>query len=225
MNILLINGQTHKGSTYNLSKKIIEGLIEEEDDTVTEMNLNNLKFCRGCFNCIIKGEKYCPDSDGVSEITEAINKADVLVINSPNYCMEMSGQLKNFFDHMAFRWLSHRPQPDMNKKVGVAVSTTAGLGAKGTAKQIKRQMFWWGIDKNHIMAESVSAMSWEDINPVKKEKMIKKAGKLAKKIKKSTTIKRKSFKMKVLFYIMKLQQKNNTWNLLDRKHWEDSGWL
>lgn len=225
MNILLINGQSHKGSTYNLSKKIIEGLVDGDKDTVTEINLNNLKFCRGCFSCITKGEKYCPDSEEISKISEAINKADVLVINSPNYCMEMSGQLKNFFDHMAFRWLSHRPQPGMNKKVGVAVSTTAGLGARGTAKKIKRQMFWWGIDKNHIMAESVSAMSWEDINPAKKEKMIKKAGRLARKIKKRTASNRKSLRMKILFRIMKMQQKNNTWNLLDKNHWEDNGWL
>ncbi|HEY8391580.1 MAG TPA: NAD(P)H-dependent oxidoreductase, partial [Capillibacterium sp.] len=42
----------------------------------------------------------------------------------------MTGQLKTFLDHMGYRWLPHRPHPQMFRKIGLAVSTAAGAGAK-----------------------------------------------------------------------------------------------
>lgn len=55
-------------------------------------------------------------------------------MDTPNYCMGMTGQLKTFFDHMAYRWLSHSPLGAMQNKIAIAVSTTAGAGA-GVATQ------------------------------------------------------------------------------------------
>ena len=58
--------------------------------------------------------------------------------------MGMTGQLKTFLDHMGYRWLSHRPHPQMFRKIGLAVSTAAGAGAKRVTKDLRRRYFFWG---------------------------------------------------------------------------------
>lgn len=88
--------------------------------------------------------------------------------------MGMSGQLKCFFDHMAYRWMSHRPHPIMNRKIGVAVSTTAGLGAK----------------KTYRINEALAAMNWNEFKPGKKKRIERKANRLAEKV--SRTFRRAS---------------------------------
>ena len=98
----------------------------------------------GCFSCVIKDEELCPQRSVVDPIIMAIEQSDIIITESPNYCMEMSGQLKTFFDHMAYRWISHRPHPSMKNKIGVAISTTAGVGAKGTAKKIPHGIWLTG---------------------------------------------------------------------------------
>ncbi|MDO5520930.1 MAG: NAD(P)H-dependent oxidoreductase [bacterium] len=52
------------------------------------------------------------------------------MIDSPCYCMGMTGALKSFLDHLAYLWLSHRPHPQMFHKVGVVISCAGGAGAK-----------------------------------------------------------------------------------------------
>ncbi|MEQ8154729.1 MAG: NAD(P)H-dependent oxidoreductase [Clostridiaceae bacterium] len=224
MKIAVIHGQSHKGSTYNIAKLFIDRLATSEDE-VSEFQTNNISSCIGCYTCVLKSEEMCPHSKEVQPIIEAIESADVVIAESPNYCMGMSGQLKTFFDHMAYRWISHRPHPSMNNKIGIAISTTAGVGASGTAKSIKKHMFWWGISKIYTVSEAVAAMNWNGVKPEKKEKIVKKADEISKKILKKEGKVNPGLKWKIMFNIMRMQQKNNPWNPADRKHWEDNGWI
>ena len=73
--------------------------------------ITGIDDCIGCFQCIIKGEESCPHYDQVSAVMKALEAADVIIIDSPTYVMNVTGQLKTFFDHMAYRWISHRPHP------------------------------------------------------------------------------------------------------------------
>ena len=62
-------------------------------------------------------------------------------------------------------------------KTGVAISTTAGIGAKGTAKSMARQMYYWEIAKTYRISFTVSSMSWNEIKAENKwtiEKAIQK---------------------------------------------------
>lgn len=224
MEIVVIHGQNHKGSTYHLTKLLVDELSEKADE-VKEFQTNGIKPCIGCFSCVIKDEKLCPQHSVVAPIITAIEQADIIVIESPNYCMEMSGQLKTFFDHMAYRWISHRPHPYMKNKVGVAISTTAGVGARGTAKSIARQMFYWGVAKTYRIPFTVSAMSWEEIKVEKKAKITKYVKKTARKIEKALPKVKPGIKSGFMFNLMRSSQKNSKWNPVDRKHWEDNGWI
>lgn len=61
--------------------------------------LNNMKYrgCQGCMACKTKLDK-CILEDDLTEVLEAIRETDVLVLASPVYYWDVSGQLKCFLD-------------------------------------------------------------------------------------------------------------------------------
>ncbi len=229
MKIVVIHGQTHKGSTYHITKLLLDNLVnrfkDDEDMEIVELYVNQIKPCVGCFTCILKDETLCPHREQIETDIEVIEAADIVIGESPNYCMGMTGQLKTFFDHMAYRWMSHRPHPSMVKKIGVAISTTAGVGAGAVTKSIKQQLFWWGIPRIYRISECVAAMSWNDVKPEKKQKIEARVNKIARQIQKKFGKVKPGMKYRFLFRLMKMQQKNNTWNQVDKKHWEENGWI
>ncbi len=224
MKIVVIHGQNHKGSTYHITKLLLDRLQQEEAE-LQEFYANDTRQCIGCFNCFMRGEEFCPHKDQVQPVIKAIEAADVVIAESPNYCMGMSGQLKSFFDHMGYRWLVHRPHPAMRGKIGVAISTTAGAGASGTTKMIGKQMFWWGIPKVYRIAAAVGALSWKDVKQEKKDRIEKRVDQVYHDIIHKVYKVKPGIKHRFLFGIMKGQQKKNSWNPLDRQYWVDNGWI
>jgi multimeric flavodoxin WrbA len=61
--------------------------------------LNNLEYrgCQGCMACKTKLDR-CVLEDNSTEVLEAIRETDVLVLASPVYYWDVSGQLKCFLD-------------------------------------------------------------------------------------------------------------------------------
>lgn len=56
----------------------------------------NIGFCRGCLACQKTGS--CVIQDDAVEITQRMHEADVLVLATPIYYYEMSGQMKTLLD-------------------------------------------------------------------------------------------------------------------------------
>lgn len=224
MKIVVIHGQQHKGSTYTITKLLFKKL-DSKTDKVLEFFTNDIKPCVGCTLCIIKDEQQCPERRVIEPIIIAIECADIVIAESPTYCMGMSGQLKIFFDHMSYRWMSHRPHPSMKNKIGVAISTAAGVGAGTVTKSIKRQLFWWGIAKVYRISETISAMSWDEVDIDKKKKIEKRITRIAKKINASIGKVKPGIRSKVCFTIMKSMHKKMQWNPVDTRYWQDHGWI
>lgn len=224
MKVAVVHGQAHKGSTYYLTQMLLNKLKCKKEE-VTEFYVNDIKDCIGCFQCIIKDENTCPHRSQIKEIILAIEEADVIVIASPTYVFSMSGQLKTFFDHMGYRWMSHRPHAAMKNKIGIAISSAAGAGAGKTTKQIASQMFWWNVGKTYQIPLTVSAMGWNGVKDNIKMKAEKKTSKIANLILKKVGCVRPGIKSKFLFFIMKQMQKGMGYNQVDVKHWKDNGWI
>lgn len=226
MKIAVLHGQTHKGSTYNITKLFLERLSAENKE-ITEFFLtkDGPTFCLGCFSCILKGEDKCPHSSIVQPIAKAMEEADVLIFDSPCYVFGMSGQMKTFFDHLGFRWMAHRPQVSMFNKVALCISTSAGAGEKGVTKSIKQQLFYWGVPKVYRYSKKVGASSWETVKPEIKEKIEVEVTKLADSISRKVGHAKPGIKTKLMFNIMRLNQKANNWNAVDKEHWVKHGWL
>lgn len=116
--------------------------LKEEDTEIKEFFLpkDGPGFCVGCNNCFMKGEETCPEAAKVQPIVKAMDWADVIMLDTPNYCMEMSGAMKSLLDHFGYRWVTHRPHESMFHKVGVTLASSAGAPPNGVVKSLAKQL-------------------------------------------------------------------------------------
>jgi multimeric flavodoxin WrbA len=173
----------------------------------------------------MKGENTCPHRNQTDEIIKAIEEANIIIIDSPTYVLNVSGQLKTFFDHMGYRWISHRPFPTMKQKIGVAISTTAGTGAKKTTKMIASQMFWWSVGKIYQLPITVAAMNWDQMSAKRKLTAEKKTAKIAEAIERKLGHVKPGVKAKFMFFLMKQMHKGMDYSPIDMKYWKENGWI
>ena len=230
MKVVVINGTSRHGSTWHCKELLLEAVSKHEQVETTEFVLprDMPHFCNGCFSCIMRGEDKCPHAQYIDPIVKAMEDADLIVLTSSVYALDVSGQLKTLLDHLCFMWLSHRPNPKMFTKVGVTMTTTAGTGLGHTTKTMTSSLKCWGVKRVFTFKKTVAAMKWDDISERKKEDIQKGTAILARKIVKAKN-KMDSLNptlfTRFLFSAMKAMMKKNTWNLHDRNHWEAQGWL
>ena len=146
MKYLIINGSPRKKNTWMMVKQVeknLEGNFEE-----IHLSEQDIPLCKGCFNCIMHGEEYCPHKKKIQPIIDKIRECDGLIIASPVYAMNVTALLKNFMDHTAY--LYHRPE-FFTKKAIVLVST-AGAGHKKVANYIDETLRHWGVNKVYKVA-------------------------------------------------------------------------
>lgn len=230
MKITVINGTMRHGSTWHTMDQIRKEIEKKEPVQLTEFFLpkDMPDFCMGCYTCFYKGESACPHARSVTPIVEAITNADLVVLTSPVYGMDVSGQMKALLDHLCFMWMSHRPNPAMFDKIGLTIVTTAGAGLGHTTKTMRNSLKFWGTKKIYSFKVPVSAMKWEDVSEKKKAKLLKASVKTADLIVKSFRNKDRLPKplfRTIFFKMMTGMQKKNDWNPTDRKHWENQGWI
>ncbi len=230
MKVVVINGSTRHGSTWNCKEQLLKAIEKHAEIDVTNFVLpkDMPHQCMGCFSCIMRGEDKCPHAQSISPFVSAMEEADVIILTSPVYALDVSGQLKSLLDHLCFMWVSHRPNPKMFKKVGVTVATTAGAGLGHASKTMRYSLQYWGARRVYSLATRVAAMKWEDVTEKNKQKISKRADKIAGNIVKTNSrIDRvmPSLFFRFMFFMMKGMMKKNTWNLTDKNHWEAQGWI
>jgi len=218
--IALIHGQNHKGSTYHIARMTAEKIGGSTEEFYPE---EFSEGCLGCYACINKGMTFCPHYDRIGPVLASMLSSDVIVIGSPTYVLEMTGQLKCFFDHLFSAWLSHRPEKSMFSKIAVVVSTAAGIGMNGVTKSIARQLFYLGVPKIYRMPVRVASMSWDMVQ--RKEQISAKAHKIARKVADQNGKAKPGLRLRFMFSMMRLMHKKNDWAPLDKRYWKDMGWL
>jgi len=134
MKILLINGSPRKGETLK-KLEILSSIFEFGGYSCEILNIGdyNIQFCKGCYQCFLKGEDQCKLEDDVSLLWSKVEDCDGLVIASPVYALGVSGTLKNFVDRIAH----HAHRPTIYNKPAAIISTTAGMGINDVIKQLK----------------------------------------------------------------------------------------
>lgn len=67
------------------------------------------KGCMSCMACKIKGKasNVCKFRDALTPVLEEIAQADGLVLGSPIYFGDVTGQMRAFLERLAFPWLSY----------------------------------------------------------------------------------------------------------------------
>ena len=230
MKVVVIYSNERKGSTYNCVKIFKSELQKYTEVEFTEFYLTKdlPELCIGCFTCFSKGEDKCPHAKYAQPIVKALLECDGFILASPVYACDLSGAMKAFFDHLCYMWVTHRPAEEMFKKVGMAITTTAGAGARTSLKSLKKSPRYWCVKKVLGYKAAVAAAKWEEIKPAKQEKIVKALQKRAKQF--VTAIEkpgRSPFITKVMFRLigkMVSGYKPGDFLYRDTKYWKDKGW-
>lgn len=127
MKALCINGSPHEmGSTGYIISRVAQGLKDSGNEVVTYcLGKEQLNYCLGCKECYKKGE--CVQHDSMDKIIADFKDADIVVVGTPDYWGDVSGQLKVFFDRCTPYANTNENRIHMDKKrYGVSVSVREG---------------------------------------------------------------------------------------------------
>jgi len=96
--ILIISTSLRGVSNSHLLAESFAGGARDAGNNVELITLHDkeIKFCIGCLSCQKTGK--CVIKDDAPAIVEKMHDADVLVLATPIYYYEMSGQLKTLLD-------------------------------------------------------------------------------------------------------------------------------
>ena len=100
--IIVLNGSPRvKGNTAGLIVAFTKG-AEESGHVVTSFFLDgmNIHGCKGCFGGGKDAASPCAQKDDMDKIYRAYNEADVVVMASPLYYWNLSGQLRIATDRL-----------------------------------------------------------------------------------------------------------------------------
>lgn len=105
MKVIAINGSPIKdGNSHSLIQTLFTELAKSDIET-EEINigLNPVKSCLSCYKCMHNQDKKCVQTnDRLNGLIEKMEEADGIVLASPVYFAQMSGQMKNFIDRAGF---------------------------------------------------------------------------------------------------------------------------
>lgn len=99
-NVVIISSSPRKGGNSDtMANEFLKGTVEA-GNTAVKINIRDmeLKFCIGCLSCQRTGK--CVLNDGMNELYDTVQQADVLVFATPVYYYGMTGQLKTFLDRL-----------------------------------------------------------------------------------------------------------------------------
>ena len=117
MKVMAINGSPRKSwNTATLLKKALKGAASQGADTEL-IHLYDLKFtgCTSCFACKTKGGKSygrCAVKDGLAPVLKKVEAADALILGSPIYFGNVSGEMRSFLERLLFPYFTYPTHPN-----------------------------------------------------------------------------------------------------------------
>jgi len=100
--IVILNGSPRrKGNTSALVKAFTKG-AEDSGHTVTEFFLSSMDIhgCKGCWGGHSSKDCPCVQRDDMDKIYPAVKDCDVIVLATPLYYWNMSGQIRTAIDRL-----------------------------------------------------------------------------------------------------------------------------
>lgn len=110
--VIIDGGPRVNYNTASMLQKFAEGAcsVSSEID-VNMVRLYSLAY-KGCWSCMVcklkdKASNVCKFKDALTPVLEDIAEADGLVLGSPIYFGDVTGQMRAFLERLAFPWLSY----------------------------------------------------------------------------------------------------------------------
>lgn len=130
MKVIGINGSARKdGNTSILIQKVFEPLAAEGVETeLVNLGAESVRGCLACMQCFGKKDGYCiQDRDALNGILDAMKDADGIILGTPVYFADISGQIKCFMDRSG---MVARANGNMFKrKIGAGVVAARRAGS------------------------------------------------------------------------------------------------
>lgn len=168
MKITIIYGTARESSTYNYVQLLLNQLESNINLDLTEFFLPEdlPHFCTKCFSCYINvTENICSHFNDIEPIMTSLEKADLIILASSTYSLDISNQMKDILEHVSYRWMPHRKNtPSMINKLGLIISTTVGTDLHHTNRIMKNNLKFWGIKKIFKISNVISPMGLEIID-------------------------------------------------------------
>lgn len=232
MNVLVILGSPRKKDSYLICKEL-EKEILKYDSTINfeylQLSESNIAECKGCSLCFQRSELLCPcKEDDIPFILKKMKKSDAIIISSPVYAYQVTGQMKKFIDRMSY--LFHRQE--LCGKPVILVVTTDGGGSKQVYKYLKMTVSGWAMDLIDNI-QIISPMYFENREPqgafgynkYTYQKGQKKIRSISQKLfEKMSQHKKKVPSFYDIFMFNCLRSKIYISNT-DRMYWKEKGWI
>ncbi|ABS56793.1 NADPH-dependent FMN reductase [Methanoregula boonei 6A8] len=142
MKILAIHGspRTTRSMTRQLAGFVLAGSAESGAETeMIDLADYRILPCTACEACTLNG--ICVNDDDMPELLARINEADALILGSPVYIDNVTGQMKVFFDRLADA--IHYQQ--CAGKYGCAVATTGESGGDEVVAYLNHVLNYLGV--------------------------------------------------------------------------------
>lgn len=131
MRILVLNGSPRiSGKTSRMINALKDGIKEEHTLIIKNVTRMNLHGCIACEHCHKEEKKKCVQKDDMQEIYEELKSTEMLVLASPIYYHNMSGQLKCVIDRF-YAVLDPKDHEPLNK-IALLLSSGDELMYDGT---------------------------------------------------------------------------------------------
>ena len=206
--VVALLGSKRKKNTYRLLMEMQLILERHQIELrIIELYKANIQPCLGCEQCILRGS--CVLQDDTTSIMQQLQEADGIILASPVYLQQISGQIKTFIDRTCV-WY-HRPV--LAGKPVLAVATTKGSGLRKTLSYLESMAIQWGA----IPAGKVGRSIFTQNRPVS-EKELKKLIRLLQIPQEHTP----TLSQLLNFEVQKAMALSLT--QLDREYWEAQHW-
>jgi len=124
-----------KGNTTTVVNEVLRGAQEAGAKTkIFNLNQLSMRGCQSCYKCQTP-EGICVQKDDMAPLYEEIRTADAVVIGTPVYMFQVTGQTKIFVDRLfAFLYLKDgKPGNFRNKLKGKKTVTVYSQGQPETS--------------------------------------------------------------------------------------------
>lgn len=227
MKITVIHGSPRKGNTYHAAQIFMDEMKKQGETEFFEFFLpkDMPEFCKGCMNCVLHGEQFCPHAKYRDPILEKMVESDALIFTTPVYVMRESGGMKAFLDHFPFLFIVHRAKPEMFHKKAFILSTTAGAGTGKAMKAIEESLKYWGVNRVYKKGFTLFSGNWKDMKQEKQDKFERQLRSCARKFQKDVASHKDHLPYIKTRFMFTLCKKMPAKCDIDRKYWEEQGWL
>lgn len=122
MKILAINGSPRKNrNTTALLQAALDGAASKGAETEM-INLYDLNFkgCKACYGCKLKNKtvNQCIIRDNLHDVLSKVLECDALLLGSPIYFNEVTGEMRSFLERLWFPYISYdNKAPHFPKKL------------------------------------------------------------------------------------------------------------